>query len=138
MIVLDAIGFSLEILMFRSIFRFFRHFFCHKCAQPLTYTEVAFHYNEGGERFPIACPVCDSDAFTLSVSRGPDDSPQVECDNDCPPAAIVGALTALVRGGSAPPPQSQAAKPEPRDQSARTEATASTEGGCARKKQAAR
>ena len=63
---------------------------------PLTFTEAAYHYNEGGETFPITCPVCGHDS--ASVRRGPSgDSLEVACDCGCPPERVIAALTVAIR-----------------------------------------
>lgn len=64
--------------------------------QSLTFTEAAYHYNEGGETFPITCPVCGHDSACLR--REPSgDGLEVACDSGCPPGRIISALTVAIR-----------------------------------------
>ena len=82
----------------------------------LTYTETLTYYNQSGRSFEVPCPAHDNLHLPLRISRGPWDSLRVDCDNGCTREAILEALTALIRGGSVPPAESLAPKPEPRDQ----------------------
>ena len=64
--------------------------------QPLTFTEAAYHYNQAGETFAIACPACGHDS--ARIRRGTSgDSPKVVCDDGCPPGRIIAALIVAIR-----------------------------------------
>lgn len=82
--------------------------------RPVTYTRAAAFYNESGETFVTACPVC---ARACCVSRGTEDSLKVECDNGCPPEVAASALSALILSEEAPRSPAQASPSEPDNQS---------------------
>ena len=79
--------------------------------QPLTFTEVARHYNEPGESFPILCPVCGHHADCSR--RRLNDGISVVCDNGCPRKKIIRALTTLIRNESITVSQDQLMRPFP-------------------------